>query len=84
MASPLCSSYALDEMHLLTVKPVLYCCNVGEDDLLDGNERCAPLNDVVAGLLKKTLLRALMLAGWCGGTGCTTFFGRGRHRGPGW
>ena len=28
----------IDEMHLLTVKPVLYCCNVGEDDLPDGNE----------------------------------------------
>ena len=28
----------LRDMHLLTVKPVLYACNVGEDDLPDGNE----------------------------------------------
>ena len=28
----------LKEMHLLTVKPVLYACNVGEDDLPDGNQ----------------------------------------------
>ena len=28
----------LKEMHLLTVKPVLYACNVGEDELPDGNE----------------------------------------------
>jgi hypothetical protein len=28
----------LREMHLLTVKPVLYACNVGEEDLPDGNE----------------------------------------------
>ena len=27
----------LREMHLLTVKPILYACNVGEDDLPDGN-----------------------------------------------
>ena len=27
----------LKEMHLLSVKPVLYACNVGEDDLPDGN-----------------------------------------------
>jgi ribosome-binding ATPase len=28
---------ALAEMQLLTTKPVLYCCNVGEEDLPDGN-----------------------------------------------
>ena len=28
---------ALKEMQLLTAKPVLYCCNVGEEDLPDGN-----------------------------------------------
>jgi GTP-binding protein YchF len=28
---------ALREMQLLTAKPVLYCCNVGEEDLPDGN-----------------------------------------------
>jgi len=27
----------LSEMHLLSVKPVLYACNVGEEDLPDGN-----------------------------------------------
>ncbi|MCB9520738.1 MAG: redox-regulated ATPase YchF [Myxococcales bacterium] len=25
------------DMHLLTVKPVLYCCNVGEDEVASGN-----------------------------------------------
>jgi len=28
----------LSDLHLLTVKPLLYCCNVGESDLPDGNE----------------------------------------------
>jgi ribosome-binding ATPase len=28
---------SLSSSHLLTAKPVLYCCNVGEDDLPDGN-----------------------------------------------
>jgi GTP-binding protein YchF len=28
----------LRSMHLLTAKPVLYCCNVSEDDLPDGNQ----------------------------------------------
>ncbi len=28
---------ALDRMQLLTTKPVLYCCNVGEEDLPEGN-----------------------------------------------
>jgi hypothetical protein len=28
---------ALREMQLLTAKPILYCCNVGEEDLPDGN-----------------------------------------------
>jgi len=27
----------LRDMHLLTAKPVLYCCNVGESDIPDGN-----------------------------------------------
>lgn len=26
------------DSHLLTIKPVLYCCNVGEEDLPDGND----------------------------------------------
>ena len=28
---------ALRDMQLLTAKPILYCCNVGEEDLPDGN-----------------------------------------------
>lgn len=28
----------LKEMHLLSVKPILYACNVGEDELPEGNE----------------------------------------------
>ena len=30
----------VDGLHLLTAKPVLYCCNVGENDLPDGNALC--------------------------------------------
>lgn len=28
----------LQELNLLTAKPVLYCCNVSEDEVVDGNE----------------------------------------------
>lgn len=29
---------AVYDFHLLTVKPILYCCNIGEGDVPDGNE----------------------------------------------
>ncbi|MEZ4335740.1 MAG: redox-regulated ATPase YchF [Sandaracinaceae bacterium] len=39
---------ALDGMQLLTSKPVLYCCNVGEEDLPDGNASVQVVRDKAA------------------------------------
>ena len=35
----------LRDLHLLTIKPVLFCCNVGESDLPDGNEHSRAVAD---------------------------------------
>jgi GTP-binding protein YchF len=39
---------SLKELALLTVKPVLYCCNVAEADLPDGNDHAKAVKDLAA------------------------------------
>jgi GTP-binding protein YchF len=39
---------SLKELALLTVKPVLYCCNVAEGDLPDGNDHAKAVRDLAA------------------------------------
>lgn len=46
----------LDEWMLLTSKPVLYVCNVGEDDVHDGNEFSKSLEKAVEGEDAQVLL----------------------------
>ena len=41
--------YLLDDLQLLTAKPVLYVCNVGEEDVKTGNEYVERIRKAVAG-----------------------------------
>jgi len=47
------------DLHLLTIKPVLYCCNVGEGDLPDGNDHSKAVEEYAA----KTGAGAVIVSG---------------------
>lgn len=49
----------IEESHLLTIKPILYCCNIGEDDVPDGNAH----SEIVAAHAQKVGAEVVLVSG---------------------